>query len=198
MAYFETSMPGASKQHLRIEPGHLSQDFEIDLFGMDDGRDPNPGHAFRLIFQLGSGYMIYLYVVQMSRPGDQHFFQNFWIKDCAVVEVDMEELGAPHRVVGGPMDLPRLFQAVRIGLRDPGFAFADFLIEASVFEARSDEAGVLLEICWNLEQGQSLRWSNREQWILRVRDPDRPGLLFARQLEAGELIEFIQPVREPE
>src|SRR5688500_5425365 len=78
---------------------------DIDDVGQDDATEPH----FRFVFQLGIGYMIYLWVVGRRPDG---FFHSYWTKDCAVAEVDMEEHGAPSSVRLPHLVLPALFDGV--------------------------------------------------------------------------------------
>jgi hypothetical protein len=110
VSYHEISMKGYPAASLHIEPGHGATVFDVDYVGQNDGQDPDPDASFRLIFQLGSGLMIYLYVVGMTRPGNRRGFHTFWIKYCAAMDVEMEELGPPSHVEGGPFELPVVFK----------------------------------------------------------------------------------------
>lgn len=43
--------------------------YDVDAFGMDDGQSDDPTDAFRFLFQLGAGLMIYVYVIQAGGRG---------------------------------------------------------------------------------------------------------------------------------
>ena len=134
MAYREVRVEGA-KPELRIEPGHfLTTVFQLDYFGLDDGAVTDPTASMRALFQLGSGYMIYLYVIGMRQPGEGPWFHTFWVKDCVVAEVDMEEYGAPTLVTCETMELPGVYPAVSIAGAPPS------RIERTTFHGTVDEA----------------------------------------------------------
>ena len=110
--------------------------------------------------------MIYLYVIGMSKPGELHFFHTFWIKDCAVAEVDMEELGAPFSVEGGPYPLPVVYQ--RVSLFEANTQEEQYAVDTCRFEARS-KPRLSLQMFWNicsLQNGwlATLLWTNTEGW----------------------------------
>lgn len=152
--------------------------YDIDYVGMDDGRAPAPDAALRIIFQLGHGYMIHLYVVQAGATGrPQHFFHTFWLKDCAVAEVEMEEYGPPARVTAPPCALPPLFAAVEVEI-EGGDAPRHLAIAAARFEAPDADR---LELRFALGGGGALRWSRRQAWELIEADgtarPLAPGTL---------------------
>ncbi|MCB1175512.1 MAG: hypothetical protein KDK39_18190 [Leptospiraceae bacterium] len=168
-----------AKQQLFIAPGHFSQHFDVDLFGMDDGYDPDPQAAFRLIFQLGAGYMIYLYVVQMSRPADRHFYHSFWVKDCAVAEVEMEEFGPPDQVIGGPLELPLVYTRLQILT---GARAVDYEIQRITFDARLESEQLRLTAVWYLDGHARLLWQNQQGWWLESDTADTLCLPMGSQL----------------
>jgi hypothetical protein len=132
-------------------------DYDVDWFGMDDGQSEDPGDAFRFIFQLGSGFMIYLYVIQAGARGDhRHFFHSFWTKDCAVADVEMEEHGPPREVRCGPIELPLLYRRVTVG----GRAFG---VVAQTFVTTLDERPLMT---FELDGGARLSWDRRDGWCL--------------------------------
>jgi len=166
--------------------------YDVDYVGMDDGlpspEDPEPASAsepsrtndaaFRFLFQLGHGYMIHLYVVQAgaaAAPRD-HFFHSFWLKDCAVAEVEMEEYGAPRTVTAPWLALPRLYERVTIH-GDGGPRVEP--IAALRFRA-PDVDGLELELTLAAAAAH-LRWTRARGWELEDHDaPPRP--LHVRQL----------------
>ena len=75
-------------------------DYDVDYFGQDDGSSRDPNDSFRLIFQLGAGYFIYLYVVGMAQPDGLGRFTTFWLKDIVAVDIEMEEYGEQDLVEG--------------------------------------------------------------------------------------------------
>ena len=112
MGYVEKSVSDA-RDRMRIDVEGCPIDrFDVDLFGLDDGHDEGEALSFRALFQLGAGYMIYLYVIGLRQPGQTPWFHTFWIKDCAVAEVEMEELGAPRAVECADLVLPPIYRRV--------------------------------------------------------------------------------------
>jgi hypothetical protein len=135
--------------------------YDVDSFGMDDGWSDDPGDAFRFIFQLGSGYMIYLYVIQAGGIADpRHFFHTFWLKDCAVAEVDMEDRGPPRRVQCPPLVVPSLYQTVTLDGRELAIERQTF---AADFTSGEDERATMT---FALAGDATLEWDRREGWRL--------------------------------
>jgi hypothetical protein len=150
MGYREAALP-APKPQLHVD----GADYDVDFFGMDDGRDDAPDAAFRFLFQLGQGLMIYLYVVQAGgRQRPTHFFHTFWLKDCAVAEVDMEDRGPPTVVRLEPCALPLNYAQVTLGAKT-------FTVRAQRFSAPS---AAELRMDFELEGGAQLRWTRAEAW----------------------------------
>lgn len=130
--------------------------YDVDLFGMDDGRSEAPSAALRFLFQLGAGYMIHLYVIQAGWRGEPAgFFHTTWLKDCVVAHVEMEETGAPSTVEIAPTVLPLVYRAVVLG------AHRHRLVR-QVFQADGTE----LEMRFDLEAGSVLRWTRARRWEL--------------------------------
>ncbi len=153
--------------------------YDVDYFGMDDGRSDEPTDARRFIFQLGQGLMIYLYVVQagsVEKPG--HFFHTFWTKDCAVAEVEMEDHGAPGRVEGS-FEVPVLFPLLQI---DGGRS--RYRVESARFRATPSDQAQGLELVFQLsgEGGPArLVWEREGGYRLERegREPQPLGPEFA-------------------
>jgi hypothetical protein len=142
------------KAHVMID----GTEHDIDHVGQDDATEP----VFRFVFQLGIGYMIYLWVVGRRPDG---FFHSYWTKDCAVAEVDMEEHGPPARVLLAPLALPALYAGVTIeGRQRP--------IEGVTFEADIGGTTKRLEARWALAGGRALTWDG-DAWRLDGREVDR-------------------------
>jgi hypothetical protein len=166
MSYHELRLQDEPKLTLDIKPGHINTSFDIDYFGQDDGTNPDPDASFRLIFQLGAGYMIYLYVIGMSKPGELSFFHTFWIKGCVAVEVEREEMGAPLSIDGGPHPLPVIYQ--RVSLFDSMAREEQYEVDTCRFEAKS-KPKLSLQMFWNLyslktRKLATLLWTNAEGW----------------------------------
>lgn len=184
MNYRELSTKGLPKATLEIEPGHfMGTAFDVDWFGQDDGSSRDPNDSFRLIFQLGIGYYIYLFVVGMAQPDGLGRFMTFWVKDCAVVEVDMEEYGAPQRVAAPPFDVPVVFSGVTLWRGD--VETARFAVTGCSFEARTEQTP-LLTMRWRLSDG-TLTWTSADGWSLSTSAGQRV-------LEAGEYVTFVDHV----
>ncbi|HUS29235.1 MAG TPA: hypothetical protein VMZ53_12020 [Kofleriaceae bacterium] len=183
--YQERSLAG-EKQKLIIKPGHIAtQTFDIDVFGHDDGSSRDPNDSFRLIFQLGYGYFIYLFVVGMAQPDGLGRFTSFWLKDIVAVDIEMEEYGAPSCVEGGPYELPVNWGGVTLWRGDQ--ETARFSISGCAFEATTKEDDkLLLTMRWRLSDGGVLSWTSATTngWHLFSRQGDR-------ELEAGEYVTFI-------
>jgi hypothetical protein len=156
--------------------------YDLDRFGMDDGEPDDPTQAFRFLFQLGSGYMIYLYVIQAGAGGGEHghFSHSFWLKDCAVAEVEMEEYGPPSQVSAPWCALPLNYVRVTV---QGGAAARAFAIASQRFRAPGD-GGLEMELA--LEHGATLRWTRARAWEL-----DEPGAA-PRRLGASERLRFHQ------
>lgn len=175
-------MTNSPKASLQITPGHhsLITSFDVDYYGQDDGLSTKPEAAFRFLFQLGSGLMIYLYVIGVAQPGPLEYFHTFWIKDCAAVEIDMEELGAPDTVSGGPFALPIIYPI--FVLRTPERE-ETFVVERYAFEARtSSDKKVFLQMHWGLD-GADLYWNNLVGWHLKRGNQEQI-------LQAGDRVSF--------
>jgi hypothetical protein len=165
MAYHEVALSERPKQTLIIKPGDTGTTFDLDYFGHDDGaaRDKN----FRLIFQLGSGFMIYLYVVGFPLDEPLKYFHTFWIKDCAVAEVEMEELGAPEFVSCHLRPLPVVYK--HLSLTDAQENTRKFVVDSCAFEARAEP--LFLQMRWalySLSDGKlaALLWNNKDGFLL--------------------------------
>jgi hypothetical protein len=164
VAYAERSAKG----DLEIDGSH----YDVDSFGMDDGRFPDPDSAFRFIFQLGSGWMIYLYVVQAGANGLwEHFADHFWTKDCAVAEVEMEDHGPAWSVVGD-VDVPLNYATVTVGG-----------VTSEILSQRFTAFGQELRMEIALSDGR-LVWTRADAWsIQRFGEP-------ARRLASAEPMVF--------
>lgn len=166
--YHEVAVDKRFKQSMRIEPGAIpTTDFDLDLFGHDNGskRDDN----FRLIFQLGAGYMMYLYVVGFSPNEPLHYFHTFWIKGAVAVEVEMVEYGAPSFVSAAFRSLPVIYK--RLELRDSNGSRQQFTVDSCSFEAKSESA-LFLQMRWalnSLDDGKpaDLLWNNKDGLVLQ-------------------------------
>ncbi|MGZ6096037.1 MAG: hypothetical protein ACXWUG_28610 [Polyangiales bacterium] len=147
--------------------------YDVDWFGMDDGRSERPTDALRFLFQLGHGYMIHLYVIQAgSRGTPGWFFHTTWIKDCAVAEVEMEDTGAPALVEVEKLDLPLCYDVVEL-------ADARHSIVTQTFRA----SGTELEMTFELASGSRLVWTRERRWEL-------VSAQRSRSLEATEWPQF--------
>lgn len=179
-------MKGLPKASLKIEPGHfMGPDFDVDDFGQDDGSSRDPDVSFRLILQLGSGYYIFLFVVGMAQPHGLGRFQTFWIKDCAVVDVDMEEYGEQSFVEGGPFEVPVVFAGVTLWRGEQ--QTARFTITGCAFEAVTKEPNKpLLTMRWRLTDDGALVWTSASGWSLQTAGT-------VRVLDAAEYITFVDP-----
>jgi hypothetical protein len=161
--------------------------YDIDYFGMDDGRNQEPDAAFRFIFQLGYELMIHLYVIQAGGASDvAHFAHTFWLKDCAVAHVDMEDLGPPKAVQAAAVALPLVYDSVLLSSAQEERVFA---VHAQTFHARLAADGEQeLEMIFDLHRGDAragrLRWSRRRAWEIERQDGS------ARVLEQGEWVRF--------
>jgi hypothetical protein len=173
-----------------IVPRHVQTTFDFDCFGMDDGRQP-PGHNFRFLFQLGWSYFIYLYVVgtdSVTKPGEPRWFHTFWIKDCAVVEVDMEERGPPS-LVEADVELPVLYRGCTI--TPPGGKGMNFEISSGHIMATPGKGQELLvSFAMRDPTGAewTLSWGNGCGWCLRGEGGDPPEMV------EGTRVEFDRPV----
>ncbi len=169
------------------------ESYDVDYFGMDDGRSEEPDAALRLLFQLGSGLMIYLYVIQAGGASDlKHFAHNFWLKDCAVAYVEMEERGPPASVHAGTMTLPRVYGSVELS-GPPPLGERSFSIESQEFRAREAPSGEQeLEMTFVLGDGGrpagALRWTRRDAWTIDLGGGAR------RALGPDERIRFGRPL----
>ncbi len=167
MAYHQRSL-AAPRPTIRIgATGPTSdEDYDVDLVGQDDGRDPDPDASFRLLLQLGQGYFMYLYVIGMARPGDPRAFHELWLKGCVAVEVEMESHGAPHRVTCDALELPSVYGRVEVS-----GAVLPFAIERLVLASRpTDAPDPDLEVRWSLRDDRGLpaelTYTSRGGWTL--------------------------------
>jgi hypothetical protein len=190
VGYRELRLRGSPKQQLRIAGCSLSAEFDLDLFGMDDGTEREPGRTFRFLFQLGQGYMIYLYVVALERPEGPLSFETVWLKDCAVAHVEQEELGAPSEV-DASLELPVVFGRVTV-TSGTGQAEA-FAVQQMLFRARSEpsrELEMRLHVRSSDGTPAVLRWSSSAAWSLAVAGASRSlegaQLAFSEPLEPGD------------
>lgn len=185
MGYVERSLKPPRRSALHLGMIGVTDAYDIDSVGMDDGLDRRPEATFRVLFQLGQGYMIYLWVVAAVQPGAPYtWFHSFWTKDCAVYEVDREEHGPPRRVRCEPFVLPRIYET--FVLEAPGGERAYRLGDVTFF-AHLDEGVGRLELRLDLtdQAGRpcELTWSNAAGWRLHeARD--------WRALVAGERVTF--------
>src|SRR5687768_8967178 len=129
MAYHQVDVRTSPKPEMRFGPREDDR-YALDLIGQDDGADPRPGAAFRLIFQLGQGYSTYLYVVGMGRGP----FHSFWTKGVVGVDAEMEEWGPRPYVACDLRDLPPVYE--RVQLSRGGGASEAFRVERFAFRAR--------------------------------------------------------------
>ena len=156
MGYRETMLKG-DKPTLLID----GATYDVDVFGMDDGRSDDPGDAMRFIFQLGQDLMIYLYVIQAGgRAKPNHFFHTFWLKDCAVAHVDMEDRGPPRHVRLARTALPLNFTSVRLAGVGNG-ANGLFTVRAQHFTAEGNEH---LTMEFTLDSDARLVWTRAGGW----------------------------------
>jgi hypothetical protein len=151
MAYRE--LPLKTEATLCID----GDDYDIDYFGMDDGHSEEPGDALRFLFQLGRGYYIHLYVIQAGWRGDHRgFFHTTWLKDCAVMEVEMEDTGAPSRVESDVIFLPLLYSSV---------AIEDRRYEILTQAFRASDGAIAMTFSF---AGGALRWTRERRWELAL------------------------------
>jgi hypothetical protein len=163
--------------------GHCdSPEFAVDYFGMDDGTERDPDTNFRFLFQLGQGLYIYLYVIVLRPPESPLQFHTFWRKDCAVVEVEQEELGAPSRVEAHNLELPVVFRQCVLHLHDrPTRTFEVRHVRFSAtcrpalalwfsFSLGEPEAQAAIEFVWESSLGWYLRQDDR---VVRLEERDR-------------------------
>jgi hypothetical protein len=182
--YSELAMPQGPKAKLKIVPGHImGTDFDVDWFGQDDGSSRDPNDSFRLILQLGIGYYIYLLVVGMAQPDGRGRFTKFWVKDCAVVEIEMEEYDAPSLVEGGPFEVPVNFAGVTLWRGET--ETARFGVTGCAFEAKTTMPDPpVLTMRWRLSDEGLLWWTSDGGWSILTRNG-------TRVLEAGEYVTFV-------
>ena len=187
-------MDGLPKAWLQILPGHTQGPiYDVDYFGHDDGSSRDPNDSFRLILQLGVGYFIYLYVVGMGQPDGLGRFTSFWLKDCAVVDVEMEEFGEQDLVVSvrrddqvkAPIEVPVNFAAVTLWRGDQ--QTARYAVTGCAFEAMTDlPAKPVLTMRWRLGDDGLLTWTSTSGWSISVGGTER-------LLVAGEYVTFVEP-----
>jgi hypothetical protein len=175
MGYRELPVP-KPKPSLWID----RREYDVDYFGMDDGRGEEPDTAFRFLFQLGMGLMIYLYVIQAGgRRSHGHFYHTFWLKDCAGAWIDMEEYGPPSSVRIEPCSLPVLYPTVTV--RKPGAEDRVFTVVAQQFDAESEER---LRMQFTLEGAARLTWTRVDGWVIE------DGISPSRSLDESEQLLF--------
>lgn len=186
MGYVERSLkPARHALQLGLLGPADAEAYDVDFVGMDDGLDRRPDATFRVVLQLGQGYMIYLYVVAAVQPDSPHsWFHSFWTKDCAVAHVDMEEHGPPRHVRCAPLVLPRLHDT--FVLEAPSGERRYSIGEVS-FSAHVDDGAAGLEVRFELTDEQArpceLSWSSVAGWRFHeLRD--------WRALVAGERVTF--------
>jgi hypothetical protein len=150
MGYREQSPPNTSQMTI---DGEL---YAVDSFGMDDGRQHHPNDAFRFIFQLGTGYTMFLYVIQAGALNlPRHFFHTFWYKGIITVDTEMEDWGPPQSVVCAPISLPLLYTSVAVH----GVAFA---IENQTFVADGESLTMRFELAGR----EPLVWTRATGWSM--------------------------------
>jgi hypothetical protein len=153
MGYRELPHPNAFQPH----KSQLTIDgvqYDLDSFGMDDGRAEFPNAAFRFIFELGNGYFRHLYVIQAGALGEpQHFSHTFWLKGIVAVDVEMEDYGPPRSVACEPFDVPLLYTSVAVG--DAAYA-----LEKQSFVAD----GEALAMTFLLAGREPLVWTRAVGW----------------------------------
>jgi hypothetical protein len=176
VGYRELSLPSP---HPKIVIS--GESYDVDYFGMDDGRSPDPGDALRFMFQLGSGLMIYLYVIQAGGARDlDHFSHRFWLKDCAVADVDAEERGPPSAVEAPSIVLPRVYASITLARTDePGER--THAIASQTFRARKGSSGEQeLEMLFVLgaegAPAGRLLWSRAGAWAIELAGAPRRRL----------------------
>ena len=163
MGYEERAVPGPAKQTIAID----GKVYDLDRFGMDDGKSDEPDEAFRFLFQLGYVYLIHLYVIQAGGQAAARrgaFFHTFWLRDCAVYEVEPEEYGPPKEVHCGPLELPLVYSTVAIGDRT-------FELLSLRFAAPSAQE---LKMTFELSGGCRLWWTRARAWELEEAGTRRP------------------------
>lgn len=182
MGYRQALLPTKGRLEIDREP------YVIDLFGMDDGLDRRPDATFRFLFQLGSGYMIYRYVVGAMQPGDDRFLHSFWTKDCVVAWIDEEEHGPPATVRAEPVALPVLYEHLWIERFDHVEGHLRFEVISTQFTAALRDLEGTLVVDFQLLDASgrvaSLTWSLADRWVLSV-----GGL--RRTLAAPERVTFL-------
>lgn len=172
MGYHERRLPAAATLTLD------GVGYDVDAFGMDDGQSDDPTDAFRFLFQLGAGLMIYVYVIQAGgAAGHGHFFHTLWLKDCAVAEVDVEDRGPPARVSAPPFALPVIYPTVTIAGSAGARSFAILAQRC----ATPTTLGVEIDFTF---AGGHLRWSRAAAWQLALDGAP------ARALRADERLRF--------
>ena len=188
MSYRELSMKGLPPAKLTIRPGHLGiHDYDVDSFGQDDGASRDPNDSFRLIFEIGAGYFICLFVVGMAQPDGLGRFSTFWLKGIVAVDVEMEEYGEPWSVDGGPFELPVVFSHVTLWRGEQ--ETARFAVKGCSFEARKEQpGGQRLTMRWRLSDDAVLVWTSTlaSGWSLLTKEGERV-------LEAVERVTFVDP-----
>ncbi len=178
--YLERPLTQRPRPTLRLN----GRRFDVDYFGMDDGGEPDPDHARRFLFQLGAGYMIYLYVIQAGSTARLDLFQHsFWTKDCAVAEVEQEEHGPPTQVIAASMALPVLYGSVEVGAPARRFRIASL-----AFEAAPEQPQLMTFALEGTEGPAELRWRRGDGWSLRLTGEP------VQVLGAREHLRFLDPL----
>lgn len=159
--------------------------YDLDQFGMDDGRDADADAARRLLFQLGHGFMIHVYVIQAGATLSLGWFAHtFWTKDCAVAEIEPEEHGPPARVEAD-VELPVVFRTLEIGGGAERYA-----VEGARFRAAIEGGDQVLELELRLRhelQRARLRWSRAGGYAIEADGAT------ARRLGPGDRVVFSDP-----
>jgi hypothetical protein len=134
--------------------------YDVDWFGMDDGKDESPDAAFRFLFQIGLGMKTHLYVVQAGgqRGNRDAFGHHFWLKGILTIDMEPEDYGPPRAVQAAPMVLPLPYAWVTFGAPH---APRRLRILTQQFEAPSVDE---LTMRFQLEYGVRLLWSRSRGW----------------------------------
>ena len=189
MAYHEVPVPfpkpvlhieGPSSRRPKADP-----EFEVDFFGMDDGADREPDWAFRFLFKLGQGLMVHLYVLILHPPESALRKHTFWNKDCAVAEIEMEELGAPDRVVARDLALPVVFR--RCTISRPTQA-RSYRVQGVRFHANHGGPRLSIRLALTAPSGSAaaLIWGSADGWRIAEGGQERA-------LASDERLQFSQP-----
>lgn len=148
------------------------QVYDLDAFGMDDGKSENGDDTFRFLFELGLGYATYLYVIVAGGQGRERrrlFSPHFWLKGFVTVDMEPSERPTPKRVVAAKTRLPLVYSTVTVGEHRQRIA-------AQHFEAASADE---LKMQFELEPSSQLLWTPRSSWELDGRPiPSAESLSF--------------------